>query len=99
MDQKRSREDDTPESRKVHKVDKSERNEGNREFLSVADLDMNNMDAIIEKLDSIRDSRLAPPSWDQLREIWEIGTMGHVPKEKGIEEGRNKGKCIYVQYV
>ena len=71
MNQKRSREEDTTESRKAQKVDKSERNEGNRELLSAANLNMNNIDAIWEKLDAIRDSRPAPPSWEQLRERYE----------------------------
>ena len=68
MDQKRSREDDTTECRKVQKVDKSERNKGNRELLSAADLDMNNVDTIWEKLDTTRNSKPALPSWEQLRE-------------------------------
>ena len=61
MDQKRNREEDTTEqSRKVQKIDI-------RELLSAADLDMNDMDAIMEKLDS----KPTSPSFEQLRQIYE----------------------------
>ena len=65
MDQKRNQKEDTTEqSHKVQKVDKGERK---RELLSAADLDMNDRDAIMEKLDS----KPTPPSWEQLRERYE----------------------------
>ena len=79
MDQKCNREEDmTKQSRKVQKVDKGKRNAGKRELLSAADLDMNNMNAIMEKLDSMP----TPPSWEQLRERYEKLVQADVFRDK-----------------
>ena len=90
MDQKRNQEEDTTEqSCKVQKVDKGERK---RELLSAADLDMNDMDAIMEKLDS----KPTPPSWEQLRQRYERLQADLLQKRRKMNRKRNTGKCIYV---